>query len=64
MFPRDELTDAGKALQDEAEGYLIPKANPGKFMKAWKSASARDAGSNAAEIATVKPTALSMIPTA
>ena len=24
MFPRDELTDAGKALQDEAEGYLIP----------------------------------------
>src|SRR5262245_37308723 len=24
MFPRDELTDAGKALQDEAEGYLMP----------------------------------------
>ncbi len=24
MFPRDELTDAGRALQDEGEGYLIP----------------------------------------
>jgi putative spermidine/putrescine transport system substrate-binding protein len=24
MFPRDELTDAGKALQDEGEGYLLP----------------------------------------
>jgi len=24
MFPREELTDAGRALQDEAEGYLIP----------------------------------------
>src|SRR6185503_20912458 len=24
MFPREELTDAGKALQDEAEGFLIP----------------------------------------
>jgi putative spermidine/putrescine transport system substrate-binding protein len=24
LFPRDELTDAGKALQDEGEGFLIP----------------------------------------
>jgi putative spermidine/putrescine transport system substrate-binding protein len=24
MFPRGELTDAGKALQDEGEGYLLP----------------------------------------
>lgn len=24
MFPRDELTDAAKELQDEGEGYLIP----------------------------------------
>jgi putative spermidine/putrescine transport system substrate-binding protein len=24
MFPRGELTDAGRALQDEGEGYLLP----------------------------------------
>lgn len=24
LFPREELTDAGKALQDEGEGYLLP----------------------------------------
>ena len=24
MFPKDELTEAGRALQDEAEGYLLP----------------------------------------
>jgi putative spermidine/putrescine transport system substrate-binding protein len=30
MFPRDELTDAGKALQDEGDGYLIPSVvSPG-----------------------------------
>ena len=30
MFPRDELTDAAKELQDEGEGYLIPSvASPG-----------------------------------
>lgn len=30
MFPRDELTDAAKALQDEGEGYLLPSVtSPG-----------------------------------
>jgi putative spermidine/putrescine transport system substrate-binding protein len=24
LFPKDELTDAGKVLQDEGEGYLLP----------------------------------------
>jgi putative spermidine/putrescine transport system substrate-binding protein len=30
MFPRDELTDAAKALQDEGEGFLLPSVtSPG-----------------------------------
>jgi len=48
MFPRDELTDAAKALQDEGEGFLLPSVtspggpvliyNPSKVPNPPKSA--------------------------
>jgi putative spermidine/putrescine transport system substrate-binding protein len=48
LFPRDELTEEGKALQDEGEGYLLPSVvnaggpvfiyNPKKVEKPPKTA--------------------------
>src|SRR3989454_6199628 len=54
LFPKDELTDAGKVLQAEGEGYLVPSVvnnggpvfiyNPSKVKSAPKRADELTAG--------------------